>query len=76
MAQQGLPLYTVLPLAEDAVVLQNGSVPDVVEPVTWIREAGEGRGKVFYTSLGHPDDFKEPQFHTMLVNAVKWVLEE
>jgi len=69
-------LYNVLPLAEDSVVLQNGSVPEVVEPVTWVREAADGRGKVFYTSLGHPDDFKEPQFHTMLVNAVEWVLED
>lgn len=69
-------LYNAAPIADDAILLQEGSVPDVVEPVTWIREATDGRGKVFYTSLGYPDDFKEPAFRQMLVNAIGWALVE
>lgn len=68
-------LYNAAPIADDAVLLQEGTVPDVVEPVTWIREATDGRGKVFYTSLGYPDDFKEPAFRQLLVNAIDWALE-
>jgi type 1 glutamine amidotransferase len=29
-------------------------------------------GRVFYTSLGHPDDFKQPAFGVLLRNAVYW----
>jgi nicotinamidase-related amidase/type 1 glutamine amidotransferase len=69
-------LYNTAPIAEDAVLLQEGTVPDVVEPLTWIREAAPDRGKVFYTALGHPDDFKEPAFHHLLVNAIHWALKK
>lgn len=67
-------LYNAGPIAEDATLLQEGRVPGVAEPVTWIREAAPGRGKVFYSSLGYPDDFKEPAFRRMLINAVHWAL--
>jgi len=67
-------LYNAAPIADDAILLQEGTVPDVVEPVTWIREATDERGKVFYTSLGYPDDFKEPAFRQLLVNAIDWAL--
>jgi hypothetical protein len=30
---------------------------------------------VFYTSLGHIDDFDEPGFRRLLVNAVLWALD-
>ncbi|MBC8235485.1 ThuA domain-containing protein [bacterium] len=29
-------------------------------------------GRVFYTSLGHPDDFNNDSFCKLLVNAVFW----
>ena len=34
-----------------------------------------GRGKVFYTGLGHPDDFQEPAFRQLLVNAIQWAVD-
>lgn len=66
-------LYKVSPLKDPAAdVLMVGAVGDVVEPVTWTREHNGGR--VVYTSLGHPDDFKQPQFQKLLVNAVFWAM--
>jgi type 1 glutamine amidotransferase len=67
-------LYNAAPIAEDAILLQEGTVPGVVEPVTWIREKTEGRGRVFYSSLGFPDDFQEPAFRALLVRAIQWSL--
>lgn len=65
-------LYNTGATAPDALRLQEGSIPGVTEAVTWIREATPGRGKVFYTSLGHPADFSEPAFRQLLLNGIKW----
>ena len=46
---------------------------DVVEPLTWTRTHQGGR--VLYTGLGHPDDFDDPQFITLLVNAIHWAMD-
>ena len=43
------------------------------EPVAWTNMRSDG-GRVFYTSLGHPEDFKMSAFRRMLVNAVFWSL--
>jgi type 1 glutamine amidotransferase len=65
-------LYNTGKIVDGAVILQEGSIPGVSEAVTWIREPAPGRGKVFYTSLGHPEDFKESAFRHLLVNALRW----
>ena len=46
----------------------------VSEPVAWTHTYKKGR--VFYTSLGHPNDFQQPTFRTMLTNAVFWALNQ
>lgn len=46
------------------------------QPVAWIRTVGDKQAKVFYTSLGHQDDFENPQFRNMLMNAVQWVVKK
>jgi type 1 glutamine amidotransferase len=43
-----------------------------VEPVAWVNTAG-GR-RVFYTSLGSPQDFESPQFRRLLRNGIFWAL--
>ena len=76
-------LYLVAPLLdEEATVLLTGTVAEAeeldeelagkVEPVAWTRLAG--RSRVFYTSLGYPDDFDMPQFRRLLVNGIFWAL--
>ena len=64
--------YQVRPLAETAEALAWGQHEDnEPEPVAWTNTSVYG-GRVFYTSLGHPDDFESAAFHTMLVNAMLW----
>jgi type 1 glutamine amidotransferase len=42
--------------------------------VAWTHEYGQKNARVFYTSLGHPDDFKEPAFRKLLLNGIVWAL--
>lgn len=63
-------LYKNPNVAADVTVLMRGSIPNQSEPVAWVREK-DGR-RVFYTSLGHPDDFKNPNFIRLLVNGLAW----
>lgn len=66
-------LYYTSPVADNATVLMTGSLDDRVEPLTWTRRYGEA--KIFYSGLGHPDDFQEPPFRQLLVNAVFWAVD-
>jgi nicotinamidase-related amidase/type 1 glutamine amidotransferase len=67
-------LYKVSPLAQLAAPLLLGSIPDrPVEPILWVSSTKAG-GRVVYTSLGHPDDFKQPAFNRLLRNAVYWAV--
>ena len=45
-----------------------------LEPVTWTN-THIGGGRVFYTSLGHPDDFQMPAFRDLLLNGIRWASE-
>ena len=65
-------LYRTAPLAEDATVLMTGETAESggAQPVTWVREHRGGR--IFYTSLGGPEDFNQPDFQRLLVNALFW----
>jgi type 1 glutamine amidotransferase len=68
-------LYKTSPLAGSAQLLLTGSIPDQEpEPVAWTNRYGSAR--VFYTSLGHVDDFANPQFRRLLVNAVFWAMDK
>jgi putative membrane-bound dehydrogenase-like protein len=64
-------LYKNPNVATDVTVLLTGSIPNQSEPVAWVREKDNRR--VFYTSLGHPDDFKDENFIRLLVNGLAWV---
>jgi uncharacterized protein len=44
--------------------------PPTPGPVAWTTEY-RGR-RVFYTSLGHPDDFEVPSFRRLLLNGIAW----
>lgn len=68
-------LYKAGPLNADTTLLMTGRAgPDGnVEPVAWTNDFRGSR--VFYTSLGHPDDFQQEPFRQMLRNAVLWGLE-
>jgi type 1 glutamine amidotransferase len=63
-------LYKNPTLADGVTVLLEGSIPGHREPVAWAREH-QGR-RVFYTSLGTQEDFKEESFRRLLLNAIFW----
>ncbi len=63
-------LYKNHVLAKDVTLLLTATTPDHSEPVAWVREANSGR--VFYTSLGVPEDFQNDQFRRLLANAIFW----
>ncbi len=66
-------LYKARPLAEAATPLLIGAIENAEpEPVAWTHRYGKAR--VFYTSLGHPEDFEDPNFTRLLTNATAWVL--
>ena len=52
---------------------KSGNAPSF--PVAWIYKAKE-TGKTFYTSLGSPEDFKNPVFNQLILNAVRWSLSD
>lgn len=56
--------------ADDTKLLLTGTIPDHTEPVAWTRNNRGGR--VFYTSLGGPEDFGKKVFQTLLINAIFW----
>jgi len=68
-------IYKVAPLLDkEATVLLIGKVNDLVEPIAWTRTAGKSR--VFYISIGYPDDFQTPHFITLLTNGIKWAMDK
>jgi len=68
-------LYEVRPLGESTTRLLVGTIPDQEpEPVAWTNQYKKSR--IFYTSLGHPDDFKIAPFRRMLINAVFWAMNK
>ena len=69
-------LYLVRPLAASTTPLLIGAIEgQTPEPVAWTNLAGEKKSRIFYTSLGHPADFANPQFRKLLVGGVFWTLE-
>lgn len=66
-------LYKVSPLAKTTEPILIGSIEGAnSEPVAWTNTTS--KGSVFYTSLGHPEDFSNPEFNRFLTNAVLWSL--
>jgi len=80
-------LYQVLPYPQEgAVPLLNGSTINPedngwsytgstprVHPVAWTR-THIGGGRVFTTTMGHPEDFEIPAFRRLLLNAIHWTV--
>lgn len=74
-------LYHVLPLEGDCTPLLIGTAvkseikpadKSVSNPVAWTKTHKGAR--VFFTTLGHPQDFELPAMRTLLVNGILWSL--
>ena len=61
-------------LADGAIVVQVvESMKKIPPPVTWVHTFKGGR--MFYTSMGTPEDFKQDAFRRLLINAVFWTTQ-
>lgn len=68
-------LYKVSPLAADTTPLLIGTfLQNAPEPIAWTRLQGPKKGRVFFTSIGGPGDFANPEFRRFLMNGVRWAL--
>jgi type 1 glutamine amidotransferase/nicotinamidase-related amidase len=67
-------LYNVSPVDPSVRVLLRGTYKKQVEPIAWTRDYHGSR--VFFSSLGHPDDFQTSRFRTLLVNAIFWAMDK
>ena len=71
--KMGGSLYKNTTLARAAKLLLSGAVEGhSAEPVAWTHSYKGNR--TFYTSLGHADDFANPNFHKLVTNAIAWCL--
>ena len=71
--KMGGSLYKHTTLARSAKPLLTGAVEGhPAEPVAWTHSYKGNR--TFYTSLGHPDDFVNPNFNKLVTNAIAWCL--
>lgn len=68
-------LYKTSPLRPGCKVLLMGQVEGhPAEAVAWTRENKDAR--VFYTSLGHPNDFREESFRRLVRSGIEWGLQK
>jgi type 1 glutamine amidotransferase len=67
-------LYKNPSLANNDTVLLTATIPGHSEPVAWVRQNNGGR--VFYTSLGVQQDFKQESFRRLLLNAIFWCTKQ
>ncbi len=67
-------LYKNTPLRAGSKPILLGTVTgQPPEPLAWTHEYHGGR--IFYTSLGHPNDFKQDSFLHLLQNGMEWALD-
>ena len=73
-------LYRVLPdypnNGSEWLLMGKSVNPDKIaieNPVAWTGKNSFG-GKVFFTTLGHPEDFAEESFQRLIINAIHWEL--
>jgi putative membrane-bound dehydrogenase-like protein len=58
-------------IADDIRVLMVREEAGGYEPYTWVRQ--QGKGRVFYTALGHDErTWKQPGFHKLLEAGLRW----
>ena len=75
-------LYHVEPLNGEATILLEGTARNsnknfrpefpLEQPVAWTRQYKQSR--VFFTTLGHPDDFAQASMRRLVINGIYWAL--
>jgi nicotinamidase-related amidase/type 1 glutamine amidotransferase len=69
-------LYRVAPLEASATALLSGVAAEhPPEPIAWTNAPRRGGSRVFYTSFGHEEDFRNVEFRRLLLNGICWALD-
>jgi hypothetical protein len=68
-SHQNLTFDAAVP--DDATVLLVAHANNEVRPVAWLEE--DSYGQAFYTTLGAPEDFRQPDFVRFVLNALAWI---
>jgi hypothetical protein len=71
-------MYKVLPLADDARPLLLGTATGIQpsQPIAWTRILPKTKSKIFYTSLGDPQDVQQPGVRKLIAAGVEWALKK
>jgi type 1 glutamine amidotransferase len=70
-------LYKVGQLEPGTTLLLLGRIAgQPAEAIAWTNVYGRHRARIFYTSMGDPTDFKNPEFCRLLSNAITWSVEK
>jgi type 1 glutamine amidotransferase len=65
-------LHVILSIDNNSIDVKKGKRKDQDYAVSWCYELGKGR--VFYTSLGHERDvWRDPRFQESVIGGLKWV---
>jgi type 1 glutamine amidotransferase len=68
-------LHVLMRVDNESIDTKKGKRPDSDYAISWVKEYG--KGKVFYTSLGHRKEvWKDERFQTHLVAGLKWAMGE
>lgn len=73
-------LYHVVPLYGESQPLVVGravatkNTKSVANPVAWVKMHNGAR--VFFTTMGHPEDFSIEAFRKLLINGILWTLDK
>ena len=51
----------------------NPNAPAIDNPVAWTWQTQTGQ-RIFFTTMGHPEDFKEEAVQRLTINAIHWTL--
>lgn len=46
----------------------------ISQPVAWTKTYGDKKARVFFTTLGHPHDFKQESMRKLTLNGIFWAL--
>lgn len=67
--------HVLMSVENSSIDVKKGKRADNDYAISWVKPYGKGR--VFYTSLGHRKEvWKDPRFQTHLIAGIKWALHE
>jgi type 1 glutamine amidotransferase len=67
--------HVLMSVENSSIDVKKGKRADNDYAISWVRPYGKGR--VFYTSLGHRKEvWKDPRFQTHLIAGIKWALHD